>query len=102
LNANFNKLTLELNLELNTLGYIYWRFWDVDVDLLPRTLHTFIALKSNLFSKLHIIPKNSDIYYLKLIKWYLCTICFISSDATNRTKQLCCPRDRQAWVANGT
>jgi len=53
LNADFNKLTLELN----TLGYIQWRFWDVDVDLPPRTLHTFIALKSKMFSKLHIIQK---------------------------------------------
>jgi len=36
LNANFNKLTLELNLELHALGYIQWRFWEEDVDLHPR------------------------------------------------------------------
>jgi len=58
LNANFNKLTLELNLELNTLGYIHWRFWVMDVDLPQRTLHTFIELKSKLFSKLLIIQKR--------------------------------------------
>jgi len=59
---NFNKFTLELN----TLGYIQWRFWDVDVDLPPRTLHTFIALKCKLFSKLHIIQKKEWYILLKV------------------------------------
>jgi len=35
----------------------------VDVDLPPRTLQVFIALKSKMFSKLHIIQQKSDIYY---------------------------------------
>jgi len=40
----------------------------VDDDLPPKTLQTFIALKSKLFSKLSICTEKSDIYYLKLIK----------------------------------
>jgi len=45
-NTNFNKLNLELYVELNTLGVIQRRLWNVVIDLLPRTLQTLIALKS--------------------------------------------------------
>jgi len=43
-------------------------------------------------------------YYLKFIKSYLCTTCFIFElgDAVNITKSLCYLRDKQAWVVNGT
>jgi len=69
------KIFNKLNLELNTWGNIQHRFWDVDVDLLPRTLQTLVALKSKMISNLHII-QTIMMYYL-LIKSYPCTTCFI-------------------------
>jgi len=57
-----------------------------------------------MISNLHII-QTRVMYYLKLIKSYPCTTCFISklvSDAVNRTKPLSYLQDKQSWVANGT
>jgi len=86
LNVNFNKLTLELNLELNTLGYLL-EVLRCGCRSSSKNITHIRCTKIQVFSKLHIIPKNSDIYYLKLIKWYICTIYFISFDAFRRKEQ---------------